>query len=289
MKTKIAILLLAGGFLLGACKGRGSGYSADSKRDNADSVSVPGTDASVQSKLAKTADMRFKVKDVRQTAENIAALTIKNNGMVMHHQMQANITGSQDIHISNDSVMHISSINTVADMTVSIPPDHVEDFMNQVARMGIYVNARKMDIEDKSLDYLSSKLKRNNREAFVAQQNKNVDKDASKELVMKDDIVDNKISNLKIDKESRYSTIILSFYQSNSVVKEVVANDDPAAYQLPLFKRLISSLAYGWSVFAELILWLANLWVFILAGIGIWLLFRFYKRKHPAWFGAIKS
>lgn len=286
MKTKIAILLLAGGFLLGACKGSGSGYLADNKGNSADMV---GADALAQSKLIKTADMRFKVKDVRQTAENIAALTIKNNGMVMHHQMQANITANQDIHISNDSVVHISSINTIADMTVSIPPDYVEDFMNQVARMGIYINSRKMDIDDKSLDYLSSKLKRNNRETFVAQQNKNAEKDASKELVMKDDIVDDKINNLKIDKESRYSTIILSFYQSNSVIKEVVANDDPSAYQLPLFKRLVNSLAYGWSVFAELVLWLANLWVFILLGIGVWLLFRFYKRKHPALFGAIKS
>jgi hypothetical protein len=281
MKTKIAILLLAGGLLLGGCKGSGSGYSVDNKSNSADTVGVSGADASVQAKLVKTADMRFKVKDVRQTAETIAALTAKNNGIVMHHQMQANVTGNQDIRISNDSVMHVSSFNTVADMTVNIPPDHLDDFMNQVARLGLYINSRKMDIDDKSLDYLSSKLKRNNRETLVAQQDKSAESGAGSTLGMKDDIVDSKINNLKIDKESKYSTLVLSFYQSNNVVKEVVANDDPSAYQLPLFKRLVNSLAYGWLVFAELVLWLANLWVFILAGIAIWMLFRFYKRKHP--------
>jgi hypothetical protein len=289
MKTRIVMLLMAAGFLLGGCKGSGSGYSADNKSSNADTVGASGVDAVVQSKLVKTADMRFKVKDVRQTAETIAELTAKNNGVVMHHQMQANVTGSQDIRISDDSIMHVSSFNTVADMTVNIPPDHLDDFMNQVARLGLYINSRKMDIDDKSLDYLSSKLKRNNREALVTQQDKNTGKDGNSTLGMKDDIIDSKINNLKIDKESKYSTLVLSFYQSNNVIKEVVANDDPSAYQLPLFKRLLNSLAYGWSVFAELILWLANLWVFILAGIGIWILFRFYKRKHPAWFGAIKS
>lgn len=289
MKTKIVMLLLAAGFLLGGCKGSGSGYSADNKGGSADTVGVAATDASVQSKLIKTADMHFKVKDVRQTAETIAELTAKNNGVVIHHQMQANITGNQDIRLSNDSVMHVSSFNTVADMTVNIPPDHLDDFMNQVARLGLYINSRKMDIDDKSLDYLSSKLKRNNREALVGQQDKSAESGAAGTLGMKDDIIDNKINNLKIDKQSRYSTLVLSFYQNNSVVKETVANDDPSAYQLPLFKRLANSLVYGWSVFADLILWLANIWPFILAGIGVWMLFRFYKKKHPAWFGAIKS
>lgn len=289
MKTKILMLPLAAVLLLGACKGSGSHYDNKRKSEGADTAAIINSDAEAQTKLVKTADMQFKVKDVRQTSEDIAILTAKNNGIVMNHHMQTTIEGSQDMHISNDSVMHISSFNTVADMTVKIPPEHLEDFMNQVAHMGIYIISRKMDADDKSLDFLSAKLKQKNKQAFINQQSKNHESDASAELAMKDDIVDGQINNLKIDKEVKYSTLILSFYQNKSIVKEVLVNDDPSAYQLPLFKRFSSALAFGWSIFAELILWIANLWVFILAGMGTWMLIRFYRRKNPTLPGAIKS
>ncbi len=289
MKTKILMLPLAAVLLLGACKGSGSGYNTDQKVGNTDTARSSGADTSGASKLVKTADMRFKVKDVQQTVENIAALTTKYNGIVMHHQMQATTERSQDVHISNDSVMHITSFTRVADMTVSIPPNHLEDFIIQVARMGLYVNSSKMDIDDKSLEYLSSKLKQNNRAAFVAEQNTK-NKDATTELTMKDDLVDSKINNLKIDKAVKLSSLTLSFYQNNGIVKEVVANDDPSAYQLPVHKRFLGALAYGWSLFAELVIGLANAWVFLmLGGASAWLFIRYYKRKHPVIPSTIKS
>jgi len=289
MKTKILLLPLAAVLLLGACKGSGSGYNADQKADNADTVRSSVVDTSEASKLVKTADMRFKVKDVQQTVENIAALTTKYNGIVMHHQMQATTERSQDVCISNDSVMHITSFTRVADMTVNIPPNHLEDFILQVARIGLYVNSSKMDIDDKSLEYLSSKLKQNNKAAFVARKNRNSE-DAAAALTIKDDLVDSKINNLKIDKAVKLSTLSLSFYQNNGIVKEVVANDDPSAYQLPVYKRFLGALTYGWSLFAELVIGLANAWVFlVLGGVSTWLLIRYYRRKHPAIPGAIKS
>jgi hypothetical protein len=291
MKTKIVILLLAGGFLLGGCKGRGSGYEAINNSSSADTAGVSDTDSSAQPKLVKTADMRFKVKDVQQTSEKITALTVKNNGMVMHNQMESNIRGSQDFRISDDSVNRVTAFNTVADMAIKIPSDHLEDFMTGVAHMGTYVTLRKMDIEDKSLDFLSSKLKLNSRKELVAQQKKGkvTIKDPLNVLLLKDDMVDGQIGNLKIDDAVRFSIVTLSFYQSNTIIQEHVANDDPSAYQLPFLSRLIGSFAYGWHIFIELILGLANLWVFILAGINVWILIRFYKRKNPALFGAIKS
>ncbi len=59
----------------------------------------------------------------------------------------------------------------------------------------------------------------------------------------------------------------------------MVANDDPSSYQLPFFKRLGMAIVNGWLMFTELILGLANLWVFILAGIGVWMAYRVYRKK----------
>ncbi|SEP29248.1 DUF4349 domain-containing protein [Mucilaginibacter sp. OK283] len=296
MKTKIFTALAAGVLLLGACKGSGGSYDNEKSTNSADTASVSPaavtakTDKLDDAKLVKTADMRIKVKDVGKATETVTALTAKYGGMVIHHQMQTTNEGSQDLSVGNDSMMHISSFSSVADMTVNVPPNHLEDFMNQVAQIGLYVENRKMNIEDKSLDYLSSKLKRENRENAVKQEANTGEKiDPEKQLTAKDDIVDRKIANLKTDQDVKFSTVILSFYQSRTVLKEVLPSNDASAYQLPASKRLVSALIYGWSLFINLAVGFANIWVFVLAAICLWLLFRYYRRKHPAFFGTIKS
>ena len=294
MKTKIVSALLAGIVLLGACKGGVSKYEAINNSSAADSATVDARADSlmmVQPKLVKTADMRFKVKNVQQTAEKIAALTAKNNGMVMHHQMESSVQNSQDYRISDDSVKRVSAFNTAEDMTVKVPSEVLGDFMQQVAHMGMYVTYSKMDIDDKSLDFLSSKLKLNSRRELVDQQKKGkiTIKNPLNVLLLKDDMVDGQIDNMKIDAAVKFSVITLSFYQSNTIVTETIANDDPSAYQLSFSKRFTNSLHNGWYLFTQLILGITNLWVFILAGIGVWILVRYYKRKHPTFLSSIKS
>jgi len=169
MKTNFLIPLIAGVGLLCACKGKGKADYEVVNNSSADSVKVDSAYVSGP-KLIKTAGMRFKVKSVQQTSERIAVLTSGCNGMVIHHEMGSTSDRSLDIRISNDSVMRVTSFNTIADMTVKIPSAKLEDFMNQVSHMGIYVNNRRMDITDKSLDYLSAQLKLKNRDELVSQQ-----------------------------------------------------------------------------------------------------------------------
>ena len=158
MKTKFLIPLIAGVGLLCACKGKHSSYEVVNNGSSADSAKYDSMTVTGP-KLVKTAGMRFKVKSVQQTSEHIASFTASCNGMVMHHEMGSTADRSLDIRISNDSVMRVTSFNTIADMTVKIPSAKLEDFMNQVSHMGIYINNRRMDITDKSLDYLSAQLK----------------------------------------------------------------------------------------------------------------------------------
>ena len=296
MKKKLFLALLAGVLLLGACKG--SNYEAlrDEKASStsADTVAVADTSKVdvASTKLVKTADMRFKVKNVQQTGDAIAALTTRDGGMVMHHQLVANVERSEDIRVSDDSVKRVSALSTNADMTVKVPSEKLESFMTEVSHMGMYVTLRKMDIEDRTLDYLSEKLKLRNRQDLVDQQKKGkvVIKNPVNVMLLKDDMVDQQIGNMRTDAAVKYSVVSLSFYQSNIIHQEMVANDDPSAYQLPFFKRLAIAMSNGWYVFVELLLGLANAWVFIVLAIGLWALYRYYKRKHPIWFaGGVKS
>ena len=281
MKTKFLIPLIAGLGLLWACKGKGgSGYEVVNNGSSAaaDSAKV---DSLTGPKLVKTAGMHFKVRSVQQTSEHIAALTATCSGMVMHHEMASTADRSLDVRISNDSVMRVTSFNTVADMTIKIPSAKLEDFMNQVARMGVYINNRQMDITDKSLDYLSAQLKLKNRNELISQQKKGkiIIKNPAKVLDLKDDMIDQQINNREIDAAVKYSVISLGFYESNTINKEVIANDDPSAYNLQFLKRMGMAIENGWQFFVDLIVGITNLWVFILAGLLVWFIIARYKSK----------
>jgi hypothetical protein len=236
MKTKIVIIAIAGVVVLAACKGH-SKYELANNSATADTASISSSDTTEVEKLVKTADMSFKVKNVQKTGDNIAKLTTTLNGMVMHHHQNASIERSEDVRLTDDSLMRVSAFSTTAAMTVKVPSDRLEEFMNQVSGMGIYVTGRTMDIEDKSLDYLGARLKLKNRSEMVAQQKTGKIKIKRPEdvLWLKDDMVDGQISNKKIDNAVNFSTVSISFYQSNTIYKEVIANDDPSAYRLPFF------------------------------------------------------
>ena len=281
MKAKITIMLLAGLALFAACKGKRGSEEFASSADTTQAINK--TINTLEPKLVKTADMRFKVKDVQQTSEKITALTTAYQGMVMHHQVESSDMQSVDIRKSEDSVIRVTSLSTTADITVKVPSEKLEDFMTEVGRMGVILNVRRMDISDKSLEYMAARLKLKNRNDLIAQQKsgKVIIKNPTNVLALKDDMVDQQIGNKQIDDEVKNSIVSLSFYQSNTIYKETIANDDPSAYNLPFFKRLGGSVENGWSIFENVVLGLANLWVFVIAGIMVWMIIRHYRNKRP--------
>jgi Domain of unknown function (DUF4349) len=284
MKTKILIPLLAGLAMLCACKGKISSETADSTSkvfNKARDVSSKNDTIRSSLKLVKTADMHFKVKNVQQTGDRITALTASFNGTVIHHIVNSTTSNSVDIRKSNDSLMRITVLNTTAEMTVKIPPANMENYIGQVAHLGIYINNSRMDINDKSLDYLSTRLKLQNSNELVAQQKKGETnaKDPDNLLAFKNNMVDQQIGNRKIDDSVKNSIVTLSFYESNVINRELIANDDLSAYNPPFFKRLSNSFENGWEIFVDVLVGLANFWVLIPTGIAIWMTIRYYKRK----------
>jgi len=285
MKTKFLIPLLAGLGLLCACKGKSnSSESADTASAplNKTAISVSKGDT-IQSgeKLIKTADIHFKVKDVQQTSEHIAMLTASNNGTVIHHVITSTTGNSVDIVKSNDSLMRVTVLNTTGEMTVKIPPANMENFMSQVGRLGIYINNSRMDITDKSLDYLSTRLKLKNQNELVAQQKRRDGdkKDSDNLLAFKNSMVDQQIGNRKIEDSVKTSTVTLSFYESNIISREIIANDDLSAYKLPFLKRVSISVETGWGILVDILVGIANLWFLVPFGLGGWMIVRYYKRK----------
>ena len=153
--------------------------------------------------------------------------------------------------------------------------------MNMVGRMAMYIDTRNMDIEDKTLDYLSANLKMKNQTDIVKHQNAAANQGQNIQGI-KNDLVDEKVNTRRIDLETKYSTIALTFYQTNTIVKEVTVNDDPASFKVPFFTQLGNAMSTGWSGLNDVVVFLANGWVlFVLAAI-VWYGYFMYKRKQAA-------
>lgn len=263
------------------------GCSSDKKSgayENAEQKSIATlSDTTVAEKIVKTADMKFRVKDVQHTKETLGSILKAEGGTIAEFNTHSVVRQNDKVKYSADSLLELISYRVEGLVVARIPSEKLDDFTNQVAKMAVFIDDQSLKQDDLSLNYLSNQLKNKNKVEAVAQLNNSVSGKkvsvAEKSLALKDDLVDNKVNNLLTDRNVRYSTITLNFYQDNTVKKMIVVNDNLSDYRPDFFKRFWLSFQNGWGVFKEFILILANLWALILLAVAGYFVFRHYRRK----------
>jgi len=247
-----------------SCNSEKSSYG-----DTADktSESLEMSDTIPTEKIIKTADMRFRVKNVQQTKEKLTAVINSEKGTLSQFAIQSQIQRSEKVSYSADSLVELNIYHTEGSITARIPSDKIAAFTDKVAKLAIFIDQQSMTMDDQSIAYLANKLKNENRVEAVTSLNKHANKKSNNvetALHLKDSYVDNKMQNLSIDNLVAYSTITLNFYQDNTIQKLVVVNDRIEDYRPHFFNRLWLNIQNGWMIFMELILAIANMWMIIL-------------------------
>jgi hypothetical protein len=263
------------------------GCSSDKKSsayaDEVQKLSSGASDTSVTEKIVKTADMKFRVKDVQSTKEKLGSILKAEGGTIAEFNMHSQIRQNEKVKYSADSLLELTSYRVEGLIVAKIPAEKLDDFTNQVAGMAVFIDDQSLKQDDQSINYLSNQLKNKNKQEAVTQLNNSVSGKkisvAEKSLALKDEYVDNKVNNLLTDRNVRYSTITLNFYQDNTIKKMIVVNDELSDYRPDFFKRFWLSFENGWSIFKEFILILANLWAVLLIIIVGYFIFRHYRRK----------
>jgi Domain of unknown function (DUF4349) len=267
------------------------GCSREQKSDYADSTNAEkameiaistDTSASVTEKIIKTADMRFRVKDVQNTKEKLSSVIKAQGGTVAEFSINSYILESTKVRYSIDSLKEITSYKKEGLLVAKIPSEKLDQFTNDVAKMAVFVDNQAMKMDDQSIAYLANKLKAQNRsEAIntINQTAKRKGNNVETSLYIKDDFVDKKVENMTIDQRVKYSTITLNFYQDNKVKTLIVGNDNLSDYKPGFFKRLGLNMMDGWKYFKELILALSHLWMFFVMGFVLFFGIRYYLRR----------
>lgn len=240
------------------------------------------SDSTLTEKIIKTADMRFRVKDVQKTKEQLSKTIKAEGGTVAEFSIESTIQQTDKVKQSTDSLKEITSYRTQGYLIAKVPSDKLDEFTNTIAKMAVFVDHQSMKMDDQSIAYLSNKLKAQNRIDAIEKINKVASKkspNVESSLYIKDDYVDKRIDNIRIDSRVKFSTITLNFYQDNTVKTMVVGNDNLYDYRPPFINRLWLGIVNGWTIFKEIIIAVSNLWMLILIGVVVFFVIRHFIRK----------
>lgn len=262
------------------CQNKKGDYASTQEIKTAESIAA---DTTATEKIVKTADMRFRVKDVQKTKEQLSATIKTEGGTVAEFSIESNIQETDKVKQSTDSLKEITSYRTEGYLVAKVPSEKLDDFTNTIAKMAVFVDHQAMKLDDQSVAYLSNKLKAQNSVDAINKINKVATKKSANvesSLYIKDDYVDKKIENMQIDNKVKFSTITLNFYQDNTVKTTIVANDNLYDYRPAFGTRLWLGIVNGWTIFKEIIIAISNLWMLVLAGVATFFAIRYFVKKN---------
>ncbi|MNQ83506.1 hypothetical protein D3C85_985890 [compost metagenome] len=281
--------------LLFSCKK--ADYAAEESADykaTADSTAVSSTAAvepkNSKQKFIRTADIKFKVKNVVKSTYAIENAVAKFGGFVTYTNLQSNIHDQIKTKISQDSTLETTKFSVENNITIRVPNTQLDTVIKSIARQIDFLDFRVIKADDVSLKLLANQLSQKRSSTNEKRVEKAIDTkgkkindimEAENALANQKEVNDSKtIENLSIQDQVNFSTITLQLYQNETIKQEITAGEKDSAYYKPnLGIQIIDSLKTGWYILQSILVFLLNLWPFILISLGGFFLYKKYGKK----------
>lgn len=278
--TKIVLTLLALGLVL-SCKERVAEESADYSENVAtDSTSVVSSSAAVENKnsnrkFVRTADVKFKVKNVAKSTYAIEDATTKFGGFVTYTHLQSNIHSEDRTKVSQDSTLVTTKYKVDNNITIRVPNTKMDTVIKTIAKQIHFLDYRIIKADDVSLQMLSNELaqKRSNLSEkrlanAIDSKGKKLNQVVDAEVTLdakKEQNDASKLQNLSLQDQVNFSTLTLNIYQDESIKQEMVANEKSInAYRPNIGLQIWDSVKTGWFMLEHIISFIVVLWPFAL-------------------------
>lgn len=286
MKTIKMTLAAAGIILLTNCN-QSAEYSPEMENSTAaeseSSYVTQVGNAEKDRKFIRTANLKFKVRDVSKATENIEDITLKNKGFITYTNLASNISNTNTTAISKDSSLITTYYNVTNDITIRVPNTLLDTTLREIARNIEFMDYRLITAEDVAIQMLSNQLAQQRNSGKNIPDGEKVKSNimADEHNIRKREAADEaKIANLSLNDKVSFSTVQLSLYQNPTIRREVVSNEKNIdAYTPGLFSRLADSLQTGWEIIEDLLVFITQFWVFILIGVACFFLYRKYGKQ----------
>ncbi|WP_264529298.1 DUF4349 domain-containing protein [Flavobacterium sp. N502540] len=241
-------------------------------------------------KFIRTADIKFKVKNVVKSTYAIENATQKFGGFVTYTNLQSTIRDQVKTKISPDSTLETTKYTVQNDITIRVPNTQLDTVIKIIAKQIDFLDFRLIKADDVSLKLLSNQLSQKRNTVTQKRVEKAIDAkgkkindvmEAENALANQKEANDNNIiENLSLEDQINFSTITLQLYQNETIKQEIIASEkDSDAYKPNLGIQIIDSLKNGWYILETIFVFLINLWPFLLIGFGGFFLYKKYFKK----------
>lgn len=217
--------------------------------------------ANTQKKIIYTADIRFKVEDLKKAESAIKARVQAMGG-----------------YISNEN-QNRQSGNLENTWTVRIPAEKFDAFLSDVEKESIYVDSKNVAAEDVTAEYVDNELRiKSKQKVFerylqLLKQAKNVQEIMAVEeqiRVIREEIESKEGRQKYLNDQVSFSTITVNFYQET---------DTSSAPEQPFYVKIWKNFVAGWISFFNMIIGLFYLIPYILLLLGLFYLLRKWWKK----------
>ena len=241
--------------------------NASAEEDMSSSAAVE--DKNSKRKFIRTADARFKVKDVAQSTYKIENLTKNVGGFVTLSELRSNIIENDETQVSQDSLLQTTRYEVNNTIALRVPNVKLDTLLRSLAKEVQFLDYRVIKADDVNLQLLTNELSQK-RNANTSKRLENaIDKkgnklkdinDSEENLASKKENSDNAyINNLSLKDQVNFSTVTLELYQNEKIRYEMVANEKNInAYRPNLGLQIWESIKSGWFIFEGIIAFLVN-------------------------------
>lgn len=247
-----------------------------SKISTTDSSAVLSSSSSVEDKKSerkfiRTADLKFKVKDVAQSTYAIENTTKKMGGFVTYTHLQSTISEQDKTKISEDSTLITTKFRVDNNITIRIPNAKLDTIIKSIAKQIQFLDYRSISATDVSLQILANELASNRSKLMEKRLKNQIDKkgtklnqivDAEHELDVKKEQNDSAaLENVSIKDQINFSTLSLNLYQDDSISQEMIPNEKNAlAYRPNIGLQIWESIKKGWYLLENIISFAVMIW-----------------------------
>lgn len=280
--TKIVLTLLALGLVV-ACKESVAEETSDYSENVAtDSTSVVSSSAAVENKnsnrkFIRTADVKFKVKNVAKSTYAIEDATTKFGGFVTYTNLQSNIHNEDRTKVSQDSTLVTTKYKVDNNITIRVPNTKMDTVIKTIAKQIHFLDYRIIKADDVSLQMLSNELAQKRSNSSEKRLENAIDSKGKKlnQVVKAEETLDakkeqndtSKLQNLSLQDQVNFSTLTLNIYQDESIKQEMIANEKSInAYRPNIGLQIWDSVKTGWFKLEHIISFVVVLWPFVLIG-----------------------
>ena len=255
----------------------------------ADNTTAPISMAASQEvegkKFVRKADVNMEVSDVYQATIYIENTLKEMGGFVTLSNYRSDVLEEKVFPQSDEKSMLVREYITKNQMQVRVPTEKLSDFLKQLNDKNIFLRERIITAEDVSTNIKMAELEKQRMAKHKAQlsQQTNTIKNAEAVNENERELIYQKINDLNLADELKYSTVEIYLSEPKSKISQVEIPNTKSLknkYQGGFGYSIKEAFADGFYGFQQFLILVAHAWMFILAGIlGIFV----WKNRKKFW------